>query len=315
MTAPATARVAAIDVGGTSMKASIIDAEGASGPLRRRVTPVADGPDAVVRAVLGFVDDLVASDRGIAAVGLVVPGVVDEASGVAVNSENIGWRDIPFRALLHDSLDLPVGFGHDVRAAGVLERAWGAAAGPADALYAPIGTGVSATIWHGGRLLEGPFVGELGHIDIGTGLRCACGATGCVETIATAAAIVRRYRERTGTEMHGAAEVIALAAQGDADAAAVWDEAVDGLVDALTVYVTLLAPERIVIGGGLSEAGDTLLVPLRGRLLDRLIWQRRPEVVRGAFGGAAGRYGAALAAFDAAGIPARFTTTGDEHLV
>lgn len=315
MTDPAAPRVAAVDVGGTSMKASVVAADGTAGTLLRRPTRVGRGPETVVRDVLALVGELVDANADIVGVGLVVPGVVDAGAGVAVNSENIGWRDVPFRALLSERTDLPVGFDHDVRAAGRLERAWGAAAGGDDVLFAPVGTGVSATIWHGGRLLEGPYVGEIGHIDIGTGLRCACGATGCVETIATAAAMVRRYRERTGADVDGAAEVRTRADRGDVDAARVWDEAVDGLVAALTTYTTLMAPERIVIGGGLSEAGDALLAPLRERLLARLVWQRRPAIVPGAFGGDAGRLGAALAAFDAAGIPARFTTIREDHRV
>ncbi|MFV0375238.1 ROK family protein [Microbacterium sp.] len=313
MTGPA--RVVAVDVGGTSMRASVVDDTGRSGAVQTRLTPVADGPDAVVDAVLDLATTAAAANPGVAAVGLVVPGIVDTEAGVAVNAENLGWRDVPFRQMLSDRVGLPVGFEHDVRGAGRLERRWGAAAGPGDVLFAPVGTGIAGTIWHEGRLLRGGYVGEIGHIDIGTGERCACGSIGCVETVATAAAAVRRYRRRTGIHLPGAADVLIRARRGDADAAAVWAETVDGLAAALIAYVTILAPERIVIGGGLSEAGDALFTPLRERLFERLAWRRPPELVPGAFRSHAGRFGAAMTGFDAAGIPAHFTPTGEDPRV
>lgn len=120
---PVTGWVVALDVGGTTMKGAIVGPDGATCGLLRRPTPHDGGPDAVVDAVgttLGMLlED--ARRRGIeaAAAGVVVPGIVDEERGVVVFSANLGWRDLPLRALLAARTGLPVGFGHDVRAARV----------------------------------------------------------------------------------------------------------------------------------------------------------------------------------------------------
>ncbi|HEY3000729.1 MAG TPA: ROK family protein, partial [Kribbellaceae bacterium] len=143
---------------------------------------------------------------------------------------------------------------------------------------------------------------ELGHcrfVATDEAERCACGQLGCLETVASAAALARRYGARTGRTVDGAREVLELLATGDPDAKAVWDDAVQALVDALVLYTTLLAPTRIAIGGGLVGAGETLLGPLREQVRSRLTFQRAPEVVAAQLGEEAGCIGAALVAWDA----------------
>jgi glucokinase len=291
----------ALDVGGTEIKGAIRDSSGKIATLRRWPTPRERGPDAVLRAVQDAAAQLLSEAPGAQAVGLVVPGTVDEHSGVALYSENIGWRDVPFRRLMAESSGLPVGFGHDVRAGGRAERILGAARGFDDFLFVPIGTGISGAMVVEGRSLDGAFSGEVGHLDIGSGRSCACGLVGCLETVATGPSIARIYGERSGAVVSGAKPVVDLMLAGDTIAAGVWAEAVDAIARALATYVTLLAPELIVVGGGLSGAGDVLLDPLRAALAERLFWQREPRIVRAGLGDMAGNVGAhllALKAFD-----------------
>jgi glucokinase len=120
-----------------------------------------------------------------------------------------------------------------------------------------------------------------------------CGQWGCLETYASAAAVARRYAARGGTPGRSTPEIVALAAAGDPVAEAVWAEAVDALGTALAAYTMMLDPALVVIGGGLAEAGEALLAPLRGRLAARLAWREPPRVVRGALGSSAGPLGAA----------------------
>ncbi len=124
--------------------------------------------------------------------------------------------------------------------------------------------------------------------------------------MATAAAIARRYAQRSGQRVPGAldvAERLLAPAAGDPDAAAVWDEAVDALAVALAVTAAVAAPELVVIGGGLSGAGDVLLKPLRQRLDARITPpQRNPELRITALGDQAGLLGAALLAWRRAGV-------------
>jgi glucokinase len=293
----APAAVAALDVGGTSMKGVIVGADGRWMAGRRWVTPREQGPEAAVAAVLRAVDDLLASAGGrVGAVGLVVPGLVDERRGVAVFSENIGWSDVPFRDLVAARTGLPVAFGHDVRSGGIAEHSLGAARDVGDVLVMPIGTGISGAMFIEGRLVENEYAGEIGHIRVGGNEPCACGASGCLEAIASGASIAQRYSRATGTPVPGAAQVVAAMQGGDDAARRVWDEAITALADALTTYISLLAPELIVVGGGLSRAGAVLLDPLHDQLRQRLVWQTTPRLAVAALGDDASCAGAALLA-------------------
>ena len=288
--------VVALDVGGSAMKGAVLDEHGRVAGFHRWLTPRSQGPDAVVGAVLGAVDELLRYAEGAVAVGLVVPGLVDDRAGIALYSENIGWRDVPFRGLVAEHSGLPVGFGHDVRAGGLAERTLGAARGADDVLFLPIGTGISGAMYVAGRLIENKYAGEIGHIDIGSGEHCACGAHGCLEAVASGASIAKRYNRATGGSAAGAHEVLKLMVAGDHAAAIVWDEAVDALARALATYTSLLAPELIVIGGGLSGAGGVLLEPLRRRLRELLVWQQEPRIVAALLGENAACLGAGLLA-------------------
>jgi glucokinase len=289
--------VVALDVGGTLMKGAVV----ASGDVRLREvrrwdTPRDRGPDAVVEQALVAVDELVAAAPEARAVGLVVPGVVNEKTGVAVYSENIEWHDIEFRRLLTERTGLPVGFGHDVRAGGLAERELGAAQGSDDVLFMPIGTGIAGAMFVGGRLVHNPYAGEIGHVYAGFPDPCACGARGCLEAVASGASIARRYQQFSGRTAQGARGVLELAETGDPTAVAVWGDALDALARVLTTYISILAPSRVVVGGGVSHAGEQLLGPLRMRLRHRLVWQQEPELVTAVLADEAGCLGAALLA-------------------
>ena len=292
--------VIALDLGGTSLKAGLVDPAGETLRVLRRPSRREQGPDAVVAGLLEAVGEL-ASDAQPAAIGLVVPGIVDEAAGLAAFSANFGWRDLPLRALLEERTGLPVAFGHDVRAGGLAEGRLGAARGVRDFLFLALGTGVAgAAVVDGRPYAGGGYAGEIGHVVVEPGGReCGCGARGCLETVASAAAIAARYG-------HGAtaAQVAARCAAGEPEACHVWRAAVEALADALAMYVSVLAPELIVVGGGLSEAGDQLLAPLGAALDERLTFHRRPRLCRAALGDQAGRLGAALLAWELAGVPA-----------
>ncbi|GAA1352798.1 ROK family protein [Saccharothrix algeriensis] len=286
--------VVGVDVGGTATKAVLVD-----GPRvvaeTSRPTP-RPGPG-VVERVLDVVSGLVAElDPGRSPVGVVVPGIVDEARGAGVWSENLGWRDVPFAALLAERFARPVAFGHDVRAGGLAEAAAGGGRGARDALFLPVGTGIAAALVLGGRVHDaGGYAGEIGHVDVGHGEPCACGRTGCLEAVASASAIARRFTARTGRRAR-AVDVAGLVAAGDADARAVWRDAVEALALALAWTAGVLAPEVVVVGGGLSAAGGLLLDPLAEALGRRLTFQRRPRLVAAELGGLAGCRGAALLA-------------------
>jgi glucokinase len=294
--------VAAVDVGGTSVKAAVYETAGEGERPRlvaslRAATELGGEPaESVCAQVARLIGELAATSGPVAAAGVVVPGIVDEQAGTARYSANLGWRDAPLAEMLARALPVPVAFGHDVTAGGVAEYRIGAARGFASAAFVPVGTGIAAALLLDGKPYRaGGLAGELGHIDVGHGLPCPCGARGCLEVVASASAVARRYTERTGKRVDGSAQVVEA---GGPDAEAVLAEAADALGDGLRTLVTLLAPEVIVLGGGLFRSGDELLDRVRARLAGRLTFQRMPALERAELGDEAGCLGAGLLAAD-----------------
>ncbi len=299
--------VLAFDVGGTDTKSAVVDRDGRVLGVRRTPTPLdRDDPAGAVVRRLGALArehlDEAAGSPPVIAAGISVPGLVDEVTGVAIFASNLGWRNAPLRELAERELGLPVTLRHDVRAASDAEYRLGAASAYADVVVLIIGTGMAGGLVLGGRpYTGGGFAGELGHaLSDPDGERCACGAIGCLETISSAGAIARRYRAATGREVSGASEVLAAARAGDGDAGRIWAEALDALAQHLARLAAILAPEAVVIGGGLAQAGPALFEPLGERLDALLSFHRRPALLRARLGDDAGLLGSALAARDLA---------------
>ena len=279
-----------LDVGGTTMKAALVGdgtrgGEGVragGGPQvlasESRPTDRADP----VGGVLDFAAQLAARAASLGsparAVGIALPGIVDEAAGTAVHSANLGWRDVPIRRMARERLGVPVAIGHDVRTGGLAEAVLGAGRGAGDFVFVAIGTGIAAALILNGAPYPGTvgWSGEIGHVVVRPGGEpCACGNRGCLETYASAAAVSRRHGGGVAAE-----EVMARAARGEEKAGRVWSEALDCLADGLAAATLLLDPGLVVMGGGLARAGDALLDPLGLRLADRLVFRAPPRLVR-----------------------------------
>jgi glucokinase len=300
--------VIALDVGGTRIKGGVLDAASRIRAERFVDTGRQDGPDAVTERILGVMAELAEASRQEdlepAAAGVVLPAIVDEASGHVVFSANIGWRDFPLGEHLAKHAELPIAIGHDVRAGGLAEAVLGAGQGETDLLFVAIGTGIAGAMVLDGRAYSGGgYAGEFGHMQIDpAGASCGCGSRGCLETIASASAIARMYAARRVNDGPlSAADVAARAAAGEPLAAEIWARAIEALATALHAYATICAPRLIVVGGGLAECGEVLLAPLREALARRLTFQRRPEIVKAALGERAGLLGAGLLARRVAG--------------
>ena len=288
----------ALDAGGTEIKAGLL--KGAEIVASRRWPTQRElGPDRAVNQVLLAVREMHAEFPDAKAIGLVVPGVVNALTGVAEYSENIGWKNIPFVKLIKDLTNLPVGFGHDVRAGGVAESIYGAGRGFQNSFFMPIGTGISGAIIINGQLVESPYSGEIGHLDVKSGLPCACESSGCLETVSTGPSITRAYNLRSSKQLTNSREVLEAAQSGDLVAAEVWANAMEAIAFALTAYVDILSPEIIIIGGGVSKAGDAMLKPIEEHFDQRLTFLPRPKVVLAELGDHAGMIGAGIAAFEA----------------
>lgn len=296
------ANVVAIDLGGTTIKAARFSARGVTEETLRLATPSAEGPEAVVAAVVLAATTLVRP--GIAAIGLCAPGLIDDAAGVVRFASNLGLRETPLAAAVADRLRLPVTLEHDVRAACLAEQRLGLGAGVPDLLVVVLGTGVAAGVVSNGRLVRGDkgFAGEFGHIPVhADGELCACGQQGCLEAYVSASALVRRYR-RNGGIADSAADITARL-KSDPDAARLWAEGTDALGRALVTSTVLLDHQRIVLAGGMTAAGAALTDPVRRTLQRGLAWRAAPSVDISPLGADAGLLGAALRATDASGLP------------
>lgn len=299
--------VLALDVGGTGMKAALVAPDGTPLHQARRPTGRERGPDAVVDAILDFAADLAEEGRTRlgeppGAAGVAVPGTIDEADGIAVFSANLGWRDVPLRALLTERLGgAPVALGHDVRSGGLAEGRIGAGRGVGRFVFIALGTGIAGAIGIDGRIEAGAhgYGGEIGHVVVRPGgPECGCGARGCLETLASAAAVSRAWAAASGDPAADAADCARAVDTGDRTAEAVWRTAVDALADGIVLCQSLLDPSTVIVGGGLAEAGDTLFTPLRAAVAERITFQRTPALVPAALGDTAACLGVGLLAWD-----------------
>lgn len=294
--------VLAFDIGGTDMKVGLVRGDAAAGEVevldvQRHPTPLdgARSGDSVCARIVQLTADYRAAhpELLISAVGVTVPGIVDEEAGVGVYSANLGWKDFPFTATLTEALGLPVGFGHDVGMAGEAEFRLGAAVGKKDVLVLVIGTGIAgAVLCDGNRVAGGGYAGEIGHAMV----PAPQGGMAIMESLGSAGAIARRYTEATGSPVAGARAVLELAGEGDQAAATVWSEAIDALAFSVAQCVSILGTETVVLGGGLSMAGPALFEPLAAAVDALLTFHRRPHYVHAALGENAGLIGSALKA-------------------
>jgi glucokinase len=320
--------VVGVDIGGT--KTAILVC-GPDGTVRARtIAPTAVGaPDRAAAAIAALVSAALgeagATPADVAAMGIGVPGRVDRETGVVTLAVNLHWHDLPLGPRLEAALGIPTAVENDVRAAALgLHRR--RLFGPAESLaFLAIGTGISAGVVLDGVLHRGAhgLAGEIGHVTIEPdGIRCACGNRGCFETVASGPALVSRtlagwVSRQNGHDAAaansvretGAEAVYAAAAAGDPVAADVVDAG--GRAIAWAIYLLALAydVERIVIGGGVSHAADSFMVPVR-RELDRIRTDSplaaeilRPDTVQLLPAGAdAGAWGAVTIARESLGL-------------
>lgn len=280
--------VLGVDVGGTGVKAALTAADGSILGRWREATPVDDPSGSRTRdVVLRLVETAHAVSPPVA-VGVVVPGVVDEEQGVCIHAVNLGWRDLAFPELLRPSLDVPLAFGQDVRAGALAEAVSGAAAGIDGTIaFVPVGTGLASALVIGGvPFAGGGWAGEIGQRVIQDGPHRGLR----VEELASAGGIARRAGARD------AKTVADAAARGEAPAVAIWNDAVEALAEALAGITVVAAPAAIVIGGGLALAGAALFDPLGHALRERLAIVRVPAILPARHGDEAATVGAGILA-------------------
>jgi glucokinase len=302
------------DVGGTLTKIAYADPAGSLTRLTRLPTHLSEGGAGLVTWLAATISDWAdRSDGSCRGYSVAVPGIVDATSGTVRAAPNVDWYDVPLRERLGALTGLPGVVGHDVRAGGLAEWRLGRGVGTDNLLYLSLGTGIAGALVVDGRMLEaGGYAGEIGHTRVTAAgdTRCACGQIGCLETLASAAGVARTYARLAGSstvnEAGGpvdAARVAELARSGDPLARGAFERAASGLTEAFLGYVTLLGPELIVVGGGLSGAADLFLPQVITDLTAALTFQRPPQIVVASAGADAGVIGAGLLGWERLGQP------------
>jgi glucokinase len=268
-----------IDIGGTKIAGALVNSEGVIVRESRVPTPVED-PAALVAAVVALINELRAGHEVIGA-GVAMAGFIDAAQSSVIYGTNFGWKNFPLKSEIEAKLDIPVIIENDANAAGWAEYRYGAGRGFKHMVMLTLGTGVGGAVIVDGRMLRGGFgvAGELGHLRVvPDGIPCGCGQNGCIESYASGTALLREARELAESgkpegarlaelqkqvgELTGK-EVYQALVEKDAGAVALLNQLASWLGQAIASLSAVLDPEVVVIGGGVSAAGEMLLEPIR----------------------------------------------------
>lgn len=308
---------AGIDLGGTNIKAGIVD-ENQKILLEDFVPTRVERPyQEVIKDMTELVKRLLAelgiSEDELASVGVGSPGTVDAAQGVVLYSNNFGWENVPLVAELGTYFSCPIGISNDANCAALGEVKAGAAKEIANAVLITLGTGVGGGVIIDGRVFEGAHAGgaELGHTSlIFGGEACTCGRKGCVEAYVSATALIRDAKR--AAEKHPGSKMKALcgenlsnmngkipfdaAWEGDAAAKEVVENYITYLGEAIVNFVNIFRPDVILLSGGVCNQGEKLTKPLSLYIKDKCFAKESafiPEVKCAILGNSAGIIGAA----------------------
>lgn len=208
--------------------------------------------DDVLAAVARVVDTLrAATDTPIDGLGVAVSGDVDREGGIVRESALLGWRDVPLARALEETTGIPTVLENDVRALTVTELLFGSGRDAESFAVVTIGTGIGCGIYLHGRIVQGAHdvAGELGHLPLASDAVCACGRRGCVEAVASTAAVLDLVRRGHGDDELTIDDAFALAHRGDAVARDAFERAGAAIGSALAALVSLIGPQLIVIAG------------------------------------------------------------------
>jgi glucokinase len=282
-----------IDLGGSNISAALMDTRGRMHHLKKIKTLAHEGRTQVIGRLLELARAVPQEARvklsHLAGVGIGVPGIIDVPNGVVVYSPNLpGWTKVPIRRLVQAALKKNVVIDNDANVAAYGEKWQGAGRKVQNLVVYTLGTGVGGGIIVEGKIFHGHnnAAGEMGHVTIlPDGPRCSCGNRGCVEALVSGTAIARvarEYLEKTSTsliyELCGkipddvtAKMVFQAAKKGDTLACKIVNQAGMYLGIAIANTINLLNPELVIVGGGVSGAGELLLRPARAEVKRRAL--------------------------------------------
>ncbi|WP_091175942.1 ROK family glucokinase [Paenibacillus sp. 1_12] len=270
-----------VDLGGTSIKVGLCDESGKLLHTYEGPTGTEHGSDVVLENIAQYVRKLVADSshdwEQVAGIGAGIAGFMDIPEGFIKLSPNLGWRNVPVKKILEEKLGKTVKIDNDANVAALGEAWSGAGTGIPNVVCYTLGTGVGGGIIINGKIYQGfkGMAGELGHIKVVPdveAIRCGCGMYGCLETVSSATGIIRMGKEAVERGEHTSLALIKdLTAKDVLDAAKSGDEVSLRIVNRAALYLgksmaavsVILNPQRFIIGGGVSKAGEFLFEAIR----------------------------------------------------
>ena len=315
------APILGMDIGGTKLAIVVAAPDGEVLAERREPSQATEGPDAMIGRATRMAREA-AAEAGVAlgdvaGVGIGCGGPLDPWRGIVHNAlNNPGWIDVPLVARIERELGRPAHLDNDANAAALGEHRFGAGRGVDDLVYLTISTGVGGGLILGGRLYHGVNgnAGELGHISVQVrdGRPCHCGSIGCLEAYCSGTNIAARFTEALtaggrssleGRKAIGAREVADAARDGDPLARQVWGETMELLGGGIVSIVHAFNPRLVILGGGVTRAGELLFDPVRSIVTQRAMpWLAEPvEIVPARLGERAGVLGAVAVALERMG--------------
>jgi len=302
-----------IDIGGTKVLGGVVDSSGKIIESARRVTPAAGGKE-LIATIVELIKEL-NSKHEIAGIGICVAALISADQGTIVGAPNIAnLSELNFVAEIKKVFDLPVIAENDANAAMWAEYKFGSAKGFNPVMFFIIGTGMGGGLVIDGKLFRGAngIGAEFGHMIVQPkGILCGCGAHGCIEQYASGSALMRYAKDAiTADPIAGKAlldaagginnltgEILTEAAKnGDQLAISAFNKQADWLGSACASYTLLLDPQAIVVGGGVVQAGELFLAPVRAAMEKYMPFAGThllPKVIAAKFGNDAGVIGAA----------------------
>jgi glucokinase len=309
--------VLALDIGGTKLAAGVVDESGEVHSFVVAPSEAEQGPRTVLPRLFDLGRQAVAASgldwREVGAVGIGCGGPLDAARGILIAPLHLpGWHDVPVTAIAEDAYERPAILENDATAAAAGEHRYGAGTGARNMVYLTISTGVGGGVVVDGRLYRGAGNGaELGHVTVDwRGRPCrGCGRLGCLEAYVSGTSIAERAREAIERDGRSslvsldeptAEDVAAAARDGDHLAREIWDETVAALACGLTSIVNVFEPELVVLGGGVTRAGEQLIGPVREWVRANAMEPagRLADIVESALGEHVGVVGAAAIVYD-----------------
>lgn len=299
-------RIIGIDIGGTTIKFALMDRQGTIEKKWMIPTNISEQgkyiPDEICYSIRTSVDKDVLSE--VAGIGIGVPGAISPNGEIVVQAVNLDWKQLPLKRIITDELGIDVCLLNDANAAALGEMWKGAACGKKNLLFVTLGTGVGGGIIVNGEVLNGCHSagGEIGHIPIRSNENrlCGCGGRNCLETFASANGLILSMRKKLKMSGELWEEItppiiFEKAAQHNVNAKEVLNEFIEILAQALAGIMNTIDVEEIIIGGGLSEAGEELLNPLKEKLETYVFPQIKQHfsLKKALLGNDAGIYGAA----------------------